>query len=348
MDDHPYKSASVSVVMPVHNGALTVLEAVGSILQQSYGQFEFVIVDDGSEDATSEVLAQIRDSRVRVVRLEENSGIVRALQVGIDNSSGDFVARMDADDISLPDRLAIERSYLLAKPTRGLVGTQFALSEATAGEHGGRALNHAEARLQLHFGNVMAHSSAMFTRALYERVGGYRQDAWPAEDFDLWLRMSAIGEVGVLAKPLVVYHLNPDGISLSNSELQLTRAYEVATNALTALLSRDLDQALVALPIRCPPPDDCREMNEFLGLVLDAYRAVQEECSGRRIPVRGLAGAAARMLHLLRYRDASGARCWHPLLQLPFHQPRVAVALVAERLRRIWDKRVRFTSRRNR
>jgi glycosyltransferase involved in cell wall biosynthesis len=335
--------AFVSVVMPVYNCASTVEKAVESILHQSYGDFEFVIIDDGSTDVTSEMLAQIHDSRVRLVRLEQNSGIVNALQVGIDRSTGDFIARMDADDISLPDRLVTERSYLLAKPTRGLVGTRFALRAADGVAPGGRALEHAEVRLQLHFGNVMAHSSVMFTRALYERAGGYRQETWPAEDFDLWLRMSAIAEVGVLAKPLVVYRVNSEGISRAHAELQLRKAEEVARNALSELLSRDVDQTLLSLCIRYRAPAECAEMTAYQGVVLDAYGAVQRECSARRISVRGLATAAARRLQLVRYQDANGVRCWQSLLRLPIRQPRIAAALVAERLKLIWQRRVRHT-----
>jgi glycosyltransferase involved in cell wall biosynthesis len=324
--------------MPVHNGAETLAEAVGSILRQTFRAFEFVIVDDGSTDGTPDILSRIRDRRVRIVRIDEHLGIVRALKVGIAASSGDLVARMDADDFSMPDRLAIERSYLEARPGRGLVGTPFALSEAAA-RAAGSPLGHAAARLQLHFGNIMVHSSAMFSRNLYEMVGGYRKEAWPAEDYDLWLRMSMEARIGVLARPLIIYGVTREGISSGNSELQSRRAVELATNALALLLSRDVDEGLVTKFVRFLPPNDSQEVNQSQEIVLDAYRAVRAECADRGIGVDGLADAAARRLHLLRYRDASGKRYWSQLARLPFAQPAVAAALVRTRLRWRWNSR---------
>src|SRR4051794_40916694 len=101
----PPRASTISVVMPVFNGASTLPKAVKSILEQNHTSFEFVIVDDGSTDSTPDVLAMLRDRRVRIIRLDENVGIVRALEIGIASSSGDFIARMDADDVSLRERL---------------------------------------------------------------------------------------------------------------------------------------------------------------------------------------------------------------------------------------------------
>jgi glycosyltransferase involved in cell wall biosynthesis len=325
--------------MPVHNGAETLTEAISSILEQTCREFEFIIVDDGSTDATPDILSRVRDRRVQIVRLDKNLGIVRALQIGIAASSGDFVARMDADDLSLPNRLAIQRSYLEERPGRGLVGTSFALSESAARSTAGSPLGHAAARLQLHFGNVIAHSSAVFSRKLYDIVGGYRQEAWPAEDYDLWLRMSKEAEIGVLARPLIVYTLSPDGISHKNHELQVQKTIELSAGALTTLLSRDVDLALVTKLIRYLPPADSHEMSELQDFVLDAYAAVRRDCVKRGIRVEGSADAAARILHLIRYRDASGNRCWKPLAQLPFTQPRVGAALLRTRVRWKWSNR---------
>ena len=118
----PASEPVISVVLPVYNCADYVAEAVQSILDQTFSNFEFLIIDDGSTDATSNVLQGFRDPRIRSIT-QENHGLAFTLNRGLELSRGRYVARQDADDISLPDRLGKQVAFLEAHPACALVGT---------------------------------------------------------------------------------------------------------------------------------------------------------------------------------------------------------------------------------
>ena len=112
----------VSVLLAVHNGADYVAEAVESILAQTRGNLELIIIDDGSTDATAQIIDAYRDARIRIIRNERNIGLARSLNLGIDAAQGLFVARQDADDISAPHRLEVQLTALEAASRLGVVG----------------------------------------------------------------------------------------------------------------------------------------------------------------------------------------------------------------------------------
>ena len=114
----------VSVVMSVYNGERYLSEAIESILQQTFTDFEFIIVDDGSTDGTGSILGNCTDSSIVHLRNRENIGLTRALNRGLEVASGEFVARQDVDDVSFPSRLARQVSYLEKNPSVGVLGTQ--------------------------------------------------------------------------------------------------------------------------------------------------------------------------------------------------------------------------------
>lgn len=113
----------VSVVMSVYNGGPFLTEAIGSILSQSYADFECIIIDDGSTDNSADIIASHRDRRFRVITHAENAGLAARLNEGVAAASGRYVARMDADDISLPDRFARQVEFMQAHPHVGACGT---------------------------------------------------------------------------------------------------------------------------------------------------------------------------------------------------------------------------------
>src|SRR5881628_1397374 len=115
---------TVTVLMPVLNGERYVREAVDSILRQSWSDFEFVIVDDGSTDATPRILHSFDDARIRIITNPSREGIAKALNRGLVSATRDFIARHDADDVAHPARLATEIAFLRANPDVALMGTQ--------------------------------------------------------------------------------------------------------------------------------------------------------------------------------------------------------------------------------
>lgn len=223
------RSYRVAVVLPVFNGEAHIGEAVESILNQTFTDFEFVIIDDGSTDSTAAILKTFATSQFNLKVLSgPNVGYTRALLKGIAASTGRFIARMDADDVSLPQRLATQGAYLDANPDCVVVGGAMCVIDADGDPVSLRKYPRShEAIEQSHFVRgecALAHPTVMFRRGVYEAVGGYRPEYEPAEDFDLWMRMAELGRLANLPDPLVRYrvHLQSTTAMRSRSMVEKT------------------------------------------------------------------------------------------------------------------------------
>src|SRR5712671_2127821 len=207
---------AISVIMPVRNGAEWLAEAVASVRAQEFGDFEFLIVDDGSDDGTAAMLSTFAaaDPRIRLLR-QAAQGIVAALNSAIAEARAPYLARLDADDRARPDRLGKQFAFMQAHPEIGLVGT-FAERIDAAGNVIGRLAPPTDpARLArtLERTNPFIHSSVMMRTALVRRIGGYRAAFGAAEDYDLWLRMAEAGGIANLADYLTQYRWHDSNLS---------------------------------------------------------------------------------------------------------------------------------------
>jgi glycosyltransferase involved in cell wall biosynthesis len=195
--------SAVTVLMPVHDGERYVAEAVDSVLGQHWRDFEFVIVDDGSTDRTAEILASVRDPRIRVLTNDARLGIARSLNRGLDAATSPLIARQDADDRSHPSRLAEQLAFFDAHPGLALLGTQVRLLDArgrlSRPPGWQRPTGCAAIRFQLLFDNAFLHSTVMFRRD----AGRYDESVATAEDYDLWSRIAAGHAVANLPRTLV-------------------------------------------------------------------------------------------------------------------------------------------------
>lgn len=200
----------VSVVMPAFNAAEFLDEAVCSILDQTFRDFEFIIVDDGSTDNTASILRKYAkaDSRVRVFP-QANEGMIPALNRGCRLARGRYIARMDADDISLPHRFEKQVHYLEINSEVGIVGTWITQIERTGSLRGDWHPSALPKVLKwIHFfGGCVCHPAVMMRREVLEAINFYRSDALHAEDIDLWLRASAITEFGNVPEVLFKYRI---------------------------------------------------------------------------------------------------------------------------------------------
>jgi glycosyltransferase involved in cell wall biosynthesis len=225
----------VSVIMAVYNAEPWLAEAVDSVLGQTYGDFELVVIDDGSLDATPEILGRLRDPRLRVVR-QRQSGQTPALNHGLRLSRGALIARMDGDDVALPDRLARQVAFLDAHPDVGLLGT--ACREISATGAVIRTIippaEDPEIRRILIRENPFTHSAVMFRRTVLDASGRYDEGFVVAQDYDLWLRMSRLTRLANLPEPLVLRRLAPGQLS---SARENTRLRDEVTAKLKALRS---------------------------------------------------------------------------------------------------------------
>lgn len=199
---------NVSVVMPVRDGAEHVSEAIESVLGQSFEDFDLHVVDDGSSDGTDRIVEGFAESDSRVVlHRREKAGIVAALEHGIRASAGRYVARMDADDICMPDRLERQVAVLDDAPTIGVLGSNYVeiRSDGSTGPVSRLPVSPFEIAATLTDTNPVAHPTVMMRRCVIEELGGYR-DAFPlCEDYDLWLRASEICDIANLEEVLLAY-----------------------------------------------------------------------------------------------------------------------------------------------
>ncbi len=227
----------ISCLLPVYNGEQFLDEAVRSILAQTYANFELVVVDDGSRDATADILSGLaaEDARVKVVR-RENGGIVAALNTGLAVCRGEYVARMDADDIALPDRFQFQLDYLDANPGCVLMGG-VVRSLMADGSIGGRTTGGRHRRTDLSSFPpkiaVAMHPLIMVRRAALVAVGGYRSDFPHAEDYDLFIRLSKLGDIDNPDRDLLIYRRHEGAISLKHLETQERSAALAEVDAMT-------------------------------------------------------------------------------------------------------------------
>jgi len=214
----------VSVVMPVHNGGPYLEAAVDSILGQTLGDLEFVIIDDGSTDSTGEVLRRYAaaDHRIRVYS-QAKAGLVASLNRGCKAARAGYIARMDADDVAFPQRLERQVEFLDREPDVAVVG-----SAVLRIDEAGRPLtrnvcptSHADIAAALREYTCFTHPSVMMRTAAWTAVGGYRHAYGPAEDYDLWLRLSERYRLANLPEPLLQYRVYPGQLSVKQLDQQI-------------------------------------------------------------------------------------------------------------------------------
>ena len=201
--------------MSAYNGERYLREAVDSILSQSCTDFELIVVDDGSTDGTSAILTSYSDPRLRVIR-HDNQGLTRSLNLAIAQARGEYVARQDADDRSLPERLAIQADFLDAHPDIALVGSAVKVISSAGAELA--TFRHptepAEIAATLRTYNCFWHGSIMFRRDSFLELGGYDERFVTAQDYDMWLRFSERHPLANLPAPLYAYRFTVESVTV--------------------------------------------------------------------------------------------------------------------------------------
>lgn len=208
----------ISVIMSVYNSAPFLREAVDSILNQTFGDFEFLIVDDKSTDNSLEILNTYSDSRIQIFENLENIGLTKSLNKLLLIAKGEFIARMDADDISLPERFERQMDYLNGNKNVILLGAQYKLIGNNS-IISNFPLNHDAIAANLVFENCFAHPSAIFKRQITSQVF-YNDSYEVAQDYELWTRLVFNGIVNNLPEALILYRQHETNIGKTKSILQ--------------------------------------------------------------------------------------------------------------------------------
>lgn len=229
------KKPQVTVLMPVYNAARFLAEAIKSILGQSFTDFEFLIINDGSTDKSLDIIKQfaVQDKRIKIIN-RKNKGLVASLNEGVGLAKGKYIARQDADDISLPARLEQQLEYLENHPDTGLLGTNLKVIDEK-GEQVPPSIANVDLltspddlKLAEIFSNQFAHGSVIVRTDLIKE-SNYDDSYKHAEDYDLWTRISHKTALANLKEPLYVWRFHEKGVTATKSAAMKAQAFKVVS-----------------------------------------------------------------------------------------------------------------------
>lgn len=237
----------ISVVLPVYNASIFIAEAINSILEQTFKDFELIIVNDGSTDNSQSIIDSFDDSRIRVFQ-KTNTGLIDSLNLAISHSRGIWIARMDADDISAPNRFEEQIKYI--RDEVAVIGSQAFLIDANGKVYGETKFvtNHNEILSNLlHLFSNVIHPSVLINKKILNEVGGYDPKMHVAEDYDLWLRFSKIGKIVNVDQKLLFLRKHANnisstklGTSINNCLISLAYYFKIKSSRVMSSVEYDL------------------------------------------------------------------------------------------------------------
>ena len=219
-------SPAISVLLPVYNADEYIKASIDSILVQTFADFELIIINDGSTDLSETIILSIQDERIKYSRNATNIGIVGTLNKAIGLASGKYIARMDADDISVKDRLEKQVAFLEKNPDIGLCGSQLrVLGENRLLEY---PILNAAIKFDFLIYNAIAHPAVMFRKQLLiDSQLFYEPEYFPAEDYRLWVKLAAQSDFYNFPEPLLEYRLHHASVSHSQRKKQEEKVNEI-------------------------------------------------------------------------------------------------------------------------
>ena len=323
--------------MAVRNGGRYLCQAVESVLYQTLPDFEFVVIDDGSTDGTPDILSYYegQDSRLRIYR-QENQGLTLSLNRALDLAQGKYVARLDADDVSLPHRFSTQMGFLESHPGVGVVGSWAQYVDGT-----GKPLavwqnpaEHGSMRWRLCFNNVLAHSSVMMRLDAVNAVGGYDPKLRYSQDYDLWCRLSDVVRLSSIQQVLVHFRRHSAKVSHQHRDEQRVSSLRTSQRVISAVLG-------VEVPVKSVESlrnERCCNVGGVVrcsGYLYALYRAFVR---GNPLGIserRWVRQDAARMLWKVARPRARDVRTWRPIWRACWLDPSLGVSALASPLRRV-------------
>lgn len=237
---------SVSVVMPAYNAEKYLREAIDSILAQTYEDFEFIIINDGSTDRTKEIIQSYTDTRIIYLENERNSGICVTLNKGLEAARGRYIARMDSDDISFPERFAVQVDYMDKHPELGVAGSlveRFYDDDISYHDFPPSETNKYKCRADLLFSTCVAHPATIIRKSVLDKHNfRYDEDFLGMEDYHLWWRISQYSPIVNIPKILLKYRIHKSQVT----QIPLTDRF-------VARIKEFISQRLIDLSINPSP-----------------------------------------------------------------------------------------------
>lgn len=212
--DSVMSSPKVTVLMPVYNGEKYLRDAIDSILCQNFTDFEFLIINDGSTDGSQKIIDSYLDKRIKVLNNEKNIGLVNTLNKGFNEAQGEYIVRMDCDDVSLKNRLSVQVAFMDKNKTVGASGSYYYLLLNEKKALADFPLNQEEMKCFMIFNSPIAHPTAIIRASVIkENKLSYRSECIHAEDYDFWSQMSQYSELANVSDVLLNYRVHPNQIT---------------------------------------------------------------------------------------------------------------------------------------
>lgn len=275
----------VTVLMPVYNGEKYIREAIESILNQSFANFEFLIIDDGSTDNSVKIIETHKDSRIRLVRNPENLQLVATLNKGISLAKSEYIARMDCDDISLPERLAKQVVFLDDNPEVGVLGTGF----ETIGKEGNvisstqLPAHHNILQWLMYFISPIAHPTVMMRKTIILNANSYTSETirgrerFSGEDYDLWGRLRNVTKLSNMQNILLKLRKHEKNVTQTYFSEHLINSAKISRLIISEDLGEEIpiEISLLLMNRDFKTTDDIIKINELIYKLYNNYVKAQ-------------------------------------------------------------------------
>jgi len=271
----------VTVLMSVYNGEKYLKEAIDSILTQTFTDFEFLIINDASKDRSRDILQRYSDPRIKVITNEGNIGLTRSLNKGLRFSKGKYIARMDADDISMPERLKRQIEFMELHPDVGLLASQIVVIDINGKSLYTLKLPETNECIKwiLLFENCIAHPAAFYRRDLAIRIGGYNELFKRSQDYDLWSRMSFETKIYQIPETLLKWRAtsNYEQVNYINEQEETVR--KVMKDSISKTLGKNVSVEQIDILRSALLGKTNEDFNSFFNLaseILNKYKTTVE------------------------------------------------------------------------
>jgi len=248
------KEIEVTILMAAYNASNYIAESITSVLNQTFQNYELLIINDGSTDNTETVIQSFKDSRIRVIKNEVNRGLIESRNIALKEAKGNFIAILDSDDIAMPDRLEKQLNAFRNNPELAVVGSRALIIDQNDNETGEKLAVFTgidKIKITLFFENTIVHSSTMIRTKIFREVNGYQGDSL-IEDYDLFYRISQKYAIENLEDYLVKYRIHGTNISIQKRD--------------------QLDQALYNLKIRQLNQFGLNVESKYITILLTNFR----------------------------------------------------------------------------
>lgn len=274
-------SPELSVIMPVYNGEIFIRDAIESILNQTYRNFEFIIINDGSIDKTQEIIESYSDSRIICLENQENIGISKSRNKGLSIARGSYIAIMDADDISMPDRFSKQIVFLKEHPEVGVCGGWMEVINRDGRKIKTRITPTLPKVIHfaLMFNCCIGQPTVMYKKAIIQDIGGYNPDIIAAGDYDFWIKTVGHHKIANLPEFLLKYRVHGKNISKKYLEKSVSSSFKSSTQLIHATLGNQFDTELQSFfkKWKCRQQMSVEEivrMKQFIEILSNKYQQI--------------------------------------------------------------------------